>query len=275
MRYYNKDWVPQTDTGGRSGNVFLAILCTLVLAAIAVVVVWAFPAFSARGLDETTVFIQAELPDGTVSQGSGSVISPRGYIITNRHVVFTEDGRKAEKITVWLRSGTSQRREFPTAQLKASSEEPPNKGDISTLWRDWAVLKIDQEPTHPYPYIRIGDPLRLKQGDPVSAAGFPLGSKAAPGKYGPVFSLDRGVLKRPLSGDTESAVVLVVSTKFDPGISGGPVCNSHGELVGIATPVPALFNPQALAVLETGENCAIPAHLLNEKVWTLYAGPAH
>jgi serine protease Do len=99
------------------------------------------------------------------AMGSGVIVDPDGYIITNAHVV---EGAQRVRVVVSPAGSSSQ--------MEASSHQPPQILDASTLGRhqtaDLALLKI--EATH-MPFISIRDNLRVRQGELVFAIGSPEG----------------------------------------------------------------------------------------------------
>ncbi len=157
--------------------------------------------------------------------GSGSIISPEGYILTNNHVV-----EGAEFIKVSLKSG-----EEVEATLIGT--------DPST---DLAVIKIDPIPN--LPVAELGDSDSLKVGQKAIAIGNP-------------FSLDRTITTGVISAlgrtlDSEKGDILVgliqTDASINPGNSGGPLVNSKGEIVGVNT---AIISPAGGSV---GIGFAIP-----------------
>lgn len=95
-----------------------------------------------RDLKMATVLIRVDTNgDGKPeAEGSGFFISPRGYVLTNRHVLYPKAGVKPQRIEVLYRSG-SPRRQILEATLEKSGE-----GAISTsslaIRNDWAVLRV-------------------------------------------------------------------------------------------------------------------------------------
>jgi serine protease Do len=158
-----------------------------------------------------------ELPEGEFkvpSLGSGFVISPDGYIVTNNHVV--ED---VDKITVVFLDG---------AELPASVVGRDPKTDI-------ALIKV--EAPRPLTALPLGDSNRLRAGDWVLAIGNPFGlSHTVTG--GIVSALGRNIQQGPYDDfiQTDAAI--------NPGNSGGPLLNLQGEVIGINTAI----NPRANTV---------------------------
>jgi serine protease Do len=135
-------------------------------------------------------------------EGSGFVISPDGYILTNAHVV---DG--AREVTVRM----TDRREY---RAKVVGQ------DART---DVAVLKIDAKGL---PTVRIGSPAGLKAGEWVIAIGSPFGFDN---------SVTAGIVSataRTLQGDAYTPFIQT-DVAVNPGNSGGPLFNLRGEVIGI------------------------------------------
>lgn len=147
------------------------------------------------------------MPEGAPSrprrgQGSGFIVSPDGYILTNTHVV---DG--VDEVTVKL----SDRREF-RAKVVGSDE----KSDV-------ALLKID---ARNLPTVTIGDPARLKVGEWVLAIGAPFGFEN---------SVTAGIVSAKGRALPQESYTPFIQTDVavNPGNSGGPLFNMRGEVVGI------------------------------------------
>ncbi len=138
--------------------------------------------------------------------GSGFIVDPEGYLITNYHVV---EGATA----VEVRLGE---REY-TAEVKGT--------DPST---DLALLKI--KPSGPLPYLELGDSDRLRVGEWVMAIGNPLSLESSV-SVGVVSAKGRQI------GITERSFENFIQTDaaINRGNSGGPLVNLRGEVVGIAT----------------------------------------
>ncbi|GAB2502192.1 DegQ family serine endoprotease [Pseudoxanthomonas sangjuensis] len=140
---------------------------------------------------------------GGVSSGSGFIISPDGYVLTNHHVI---DG--ADTVTVKL----SDRRE-----LKAKVIGSDQQYDV-------ALLKIDASNL---PSIRIGNSNTLKPGQWVVAIGSPFGLD---------HSVTAGVVSavgRSTGNDQRYVPFIQTDVAINPGNSGGPLLNTSGEVVGI------------------------------------------
>ncbi len=136
------------------------------------------------------------------SLGSGFIISPDGYILTNAHVVDA-----AEEVLVKL---TDKR------ELKAKVIGADKRTDI-------ALLKIDAKNL---PVVNLGDPAKLRVGEWVAAIGSP---------YGFENSVTAGIVSakgRSLPGDNFVSFIQT-DVAVNPGNSGGPLFNLRGEVVGV------------------------------------------
>lgn len=140
------------------------------------------------------------------SLGSGVVINPEGYILTNEHVVA-----RATRIKVTL----IDKREFPARLIGA---------DIRS---DLAIIKIDSK--EPLPHIEMGRSDDLMIGETVLAIGNPYGLQHTV-TTGIISALNRTIRAR------ENLVYqdfIQVDASINPGNSGGPLLNINGELIGI------------------------------------------
>ncbi|MBK7926996.1 MAG: DegQ family serine endoprotease [Bryobacterales bacterium] len=157
--------------------------------------------------------------------GSGVIVSPDGYLLTNSHVV-----NKASQIKVLL----SDRREF-TARLIGE--------DTKT---DLAVLKIDATNL---PTVTFADSARVRVGDYSLAIGNPFGVGQTV-TMGIVSATARGGL-----GIEEYEDFIQTDAAINPGNSGGALVNANGDLIGINT---AILSPTGG---NNGVGFAIPSNL--------------
>ncbi|HEX8810446.1 MAG TPA: Do family serine endopeptidase [Terracidiphilus sp.] len=141
--------------------------------------------------------------------GSGVIISPDGYIVTNNHVV-----NNATQVKVTLHD-----RRVLNAKVVG----------VDKL-TDLAVIKVD---ARDLPAIAWGDSTKLQPGQTVLAFGSPFGSLQ--------FSVTRGIVSavnrpNPYRDDARKpGAYIQTDAAINPGNSGGPLVNAHGELVGINT----------------------------------------
>jgi serine protease Do len=162
--------------------------------------------------------------------GSGVIISPDGYIVTNNHVV---DGAMQMRVTL------SDRRVL-TAKLVG----------VDKL-TDLAVVKVD---AHDLPSIAWGDSAKLKPGQTVLAFGSPFGYFQNSVTRGIVSAVNRD---NPYKDDARKpGGYIQTDAAINPGNSGGALVNAHGELVGINTFI--ISNSGSFA----GAGFAIPSQIV-------------
>ncbi len=140
-------------------------------------------------------------------QGSGFVISPDGYILTNNHVVAD-----ADTVKVQMENGQEY-----TAKIIGT--DPPS---------DLAVIKIEQTDL---PFLKLGDSENLEVGDWVLAVGNPFGLS---------HTLTAGIVSakgRSGIGLNDYENFIQTDAAINPGNSGGPLVNLNGEVVGINTAI--------------------------------------
>ncbi len=144
--------------------------------------------------------------------GSGVIIDPQGYILTNEHVI-----NDADKIKVTLSDG----REF-----KGEVKERDPRSDL-------AVIKIN---ANNLPVATLGDSDNLKIGQWVVAIGNPFGfalqNPEPTVTVGVISALHRS-LGRVMSRDRDYNNLIQTDAAINPGNSGGPLVNLKGEIVGI------------------------------------------
>jgi serine protease Do len=159
-------------------------------------------------------FFGQMLPQGRIPQqqyqhgiGSGVIISPDGYILTNNHVIA---GAVSMKVTL-------HDRRILNAHLVGTDK-----------LTDVAVIKVD---ARDLPAIAWGDSARLEPGQTVLAFGSPFGYLRDSVTRGIVSAVDR---PNPFSGDPRRPGGFIqTDAAINPGNSGGALVNAHGELVGI------------------------------------------
>lgn len=136
------------------------------------------------------------------SFGSGFIISKDGYVLTNNHVVADSD-----KVVIRL----NDRRELE-AEVIGTDERT-----------DVALLKIKADDL---PWVKIGNPDKLKVGQPVLAIGSPFGFD---------YSATAGIVSAKSRALPNESYVPFIQTDvaINPGNSGGPLFNADGEVIGI------------------------------------------
>jgi serine protease Do len=161
----------------------------------------------------------------STSLGSGFIIDPTGYIVTNNHVVSD-----AEEVTVRLHDDTN---------LKAEIVGRDEKTDL-------ALLKV--EARKPLPFVKWGDSDAIRIGDWVVAIGNPFGLGGSV-TAGIVSARQREINAGPYDDFIQT------DASINKGNSGGPMFNMSGEVIGINT---AIFSPSGGSV---GIGFAVPSAL--------------
>jgi S1-C subfamily serine protease len=176
--------------------------------------------------------------------GSGVVIAPDGYVLTNAHVV---DG--AGRIEVALHDGKT-------------IEARPVGGDRGT---DLAVVRL---PASSLPFVKIDGERELLRGQLVVAIGNPLGFES---------TVSAGVVSatgRSLRGVDGRLVENLVqhTAPLNPGNSGGPLVDFRGHLVGVNTAIIAFAQGMSFAIPSETVNWVVPKILADGRVRRAYLG---
>ncbi|MCU0303636.1 MAG: trypsin-like peptidase domain-containing protein [Thermoanaerobaculales bacterium] len=151
--------------------------------------------------------VQVRTPIGL---GSGFVIHPSGYVVTNQHVI---SGEHQISITLYRRT-EHELEQIHFEHVRIVALDP---------WVDLALLKIEDGGGHDFATAPLGDVDTLHQGQPVFAVGSPLG-------------LDRSVSEGIISLTDRLAggrLLIQTTAEVNPGNSGGPLFNLRGEVVGV------------------------------------------
>jgi len=161
--------------------------------------------------------------------GSGTTIDPKGYILTNNHVVGG-----AEKIAVTLWNG-----EILEGTLAGSCTV-----------HDIAVVKVDREGL---PAAELGDSDKLRVGERVYAIGNPFGLAGGPSVTSGVVS----AVKRTIESESDMLENLVqTDAAINPGNSGGPLVNLEGKVVAINTAIVPFAQGIGFAIpINSAKNC--------------------
>lgn len=163
-------------------------------------------------------------PDVRVrAAGSGFIIDPAGYIVTNNHVT-----KGANDITVVLNDGT---------KLPATLKGSDSKTDL-------ALLKVDTD--KPLPWVKFGDSEKVRPGDWVVAIGNPFGLGGTV-TTGIVSARGRDIHSGPYDD------YLQIDAAINSGNSGGPLFDTNGNVIGVNT---AIYSPNGGNV---GIGFAIPS----------------
>jgi serine protease Do len=177
------------------------------------------------------------------SLGSGVIVDPKGYILTNRHVV-----EKADRIRVKLQDEPAG---APGHDAKVIGMDQET---------DLAVIKIDVD--HPLPAAKLGNSDGLQVGDWVLAIGSPFGLQETV-TAGIVSAKGRNIVP-----NRQFQSFIQTDAAINPGNSGGPLVNMAGEVVGINTAI--LTETSSYA----GVGFAMPSKTVAE-VYNQLIGPEH
>ena len=186
---------------------------------------------SARVLP-SVVSIETMSSDGG-STGSGFVIDPNGYLLTNNHVVAG-----ALTIKVMLNDG----REF-AAKILGRDES-----------YDLAVLKISATGLNA---LQFGDSDKVQVGDPVIAIGSPLGLSGTV-TQGIISAKNRPVTAGDNNSSTSFISALQTDAAINPGNSGGPLVDATGAVIGVNSAIASLGNAGSSQAGSIGLGFAIP-----------------
>jgi serine protease Do len=185
--------------------------------------------------------------------GSGFIVDPRGYIITNNHVVD-----KADKIYV---------------KLSSDPDDSGDPGRVATVVgvdkdTDIAVIKIDTK--EPLPTIKLGNSDGAQVGDWVLAIGSPFTlSKTV--TAGIISAKNRSIVDEGnASGVSQTQFQRFIQTDaaINPGNSGGPLVDMAGQVVGMNT---AIYT-QSMG--SQGVGFAMPSNII-ANIYNMLIGPEH
>src|SRR3984957_14022342 len=176
------------------------------------------------------------------SLGSGVIVDPKGFIVTNRHVV-----EKADRIRVRLQDDP------PGVQHDAKVIGVDQETDL-------AVIKIDLDRS--VPTAKIGNSDSMQVGDWVLAIGSP---------FGQVGTVTAGIVSakgRDIVPGRQFQTFIQTDAAINPGNSGGPLVNMNGEVIGINTAILSETNAYA------GVGFALPSKTVVD-VYNQLTGPEH
>jgi serine protease Do len=199
-----------------------------------------------RGASLEDLFALSPAQSRVNGMGTGLVIDPRGYIITNQHVVD-----EVNSLRIRLADGTSA----PARVLGRDTES------------DLALIKIDV--SHPLPTIPLGTSSDLMVGEPAIAIGNAYGYEHTV-TVGHVSAIGRDVT---LNKEMAYKQLIQTDAAINPGNSGGPLVNVYGELIGVnvairagaqnigfAIPVDTMIRVAAALMANQSRRGGAPAH---------------
>ena len=176
------------------------------------------------------------------SLGSGVIVDPKGYIVTNRHVV-----EKADRVRVRFQDDP------PGVQHDAKVIGTDQETDL-------AVIKVDVDRS--LPTAKMGNSDSMQVGDWVLAVGSPFGLSE---------TVTAGIVSakgRDIVPGRQFQTFIQTDAAINPGNSGGPLVNMNGEVIGINTAILSETNAYA------GVGFALPSKTVVE-VYNQLTGPEH
>jgi len=166
--------------------------------------------------------------------GSGVIVDPKGYIVTNNHVI---EGATRLRVTIG-----------------GNPEEYIAKVIGTDSYADIAVIKIDGD--KPFPYAKIGNSQNMKVGDWVVAIGSPFGLEQT--MTAGIISATGRTFAGVRGGPSEFSDYLQTDASINQGNSGGPLVNMNSEVVGINSFISTGSNFNAG---NAGIGFAVPSHI--------------
>ncbi len=180
----------------------------------------------------------------TGSLGSGFIISPDGYVVTNNHLIASASGTgTVDSVVVTL----TDRKEYPA---RIVGRDPAS---------DLALLKVEGKNL---PFVNFGDSSRVRVGDWVLAIGNPYGLNGTV-TAGIISALHRGI-----TGAGAYDRYIQTDASINMGNSGGPMFDMMGNVIGVNS---ALISPTGASV---GIGLAIPAEAAKPVIDALRRGQA-
>ena len=159
-------------------------------------------------------------PNGGASQGSGFVVSPQGYVLTNSHVITNaggdtagSDARAAQQVFVEFQDG----------------ERVPAQVVGFDLFDDVGVLRVEPG-RHRLVPLPLGDSASVVVGEPVAAIGSPFGAENSLA-VGVVSATERSI--SALTSDYRLVDAIQTDAPINRGNSGGPLLDARGRVIGI------------------------------------------
>jgi len=172
-----------------------------------------------------------EKHDVDLATGSGFVVTPSGYVITNAHVIAGGD------VTPRGRSDVRMTMEVRRVDVLLPSDAGGRAAEASVVAvdpdLDLAVLAVNGE----LPFLQLGDSDALDRSQPITVWGYPFGGRlelgrSAPGTV-PRVSTTRGSIGAVRTDDAGAPRYLQTDAAVNPGNSGGPMIDAEGFVVGV------------------------------------------
>jgi S1-C subfamily serine protease len=175
--------------------------------------------YASRSAGVVTIFAQygKDPASATVAQGSGFVVSPKGYILTNSHVI-TNAGESAS-----VHAADRVYIEF------SDRDRAPAKIVGWDVFDDVGLVKIDPS-DHAVKPVPLGDSAAVAVGEPVAAIGSPFGNEDSLG-VGVVSATHRSI--ESLTSNYSLVDAIQTDAPINHGNSGGPLFDARGRVIGI------------------------------------------
>jgi S1-C subfamily serine protease len=174
-----------------------------------------------------------------IGTGSGFVVSPHGYVLTNEHVISNTEfavtsGPRKARITLKV---SSIQVCLPAAVARARGDASPCYNATvhsSDAALDLAVLFVAAD----LPYVALGDSDAVRSGQAVDALGYPFGRQLEVGRVAapdlvPEVSTSPSTISALRSGDAGDRRAVQINGTVNPGNSGGPLVDQDGYAVGV------------------------------------------
>jgi S1-C subfamily serine protease len=174
----------------------------------------------AAGVVTIYALFEGDTTEDSAAQGSGFVVSDKGYILTNSHVITTAgEAAPNEKVeaakTVYVQFHDLER--VPADVVGWD------------VYDDVGVLRVAPA-DHPVSPVPLGDSSRVEVGEPVAAIGSPFGQESSL-SVGVVAATERSI--EALTSDYNLIDAIQTDAPINRGNSGGPMFNARGEVIGI------------------------------------------
>lgn len=177
----------------------------------------------AAAINTNDVLAKSNAPPGVIGNGSGFVVSPDGYIITNRHVV--EDKNRIFRV-----------------RFDDGTEKPAEVAAIDTDY-DIAMLRIKAEA--PLPYLKLADANLPNPGAKCLVLGFPAAS---------LMDFKMQVTSGEISSvDEHDPYQVTLSANTTHGNSGGPIVDRDDNVIGILSAGTTIYNATYLKAISAGQ----------------------
>jgi serine protease Do len=195
----------------------------------------------------SVAFITSKIEGQTIGGGTGIVMSADGYVVTNAHVIQTQQpvydspsGSQQNPFSMFgFGFGNSYRLEVVNADdisVSINDAEGNSKDYAAKIigvdtTTDLAVLKIDAQGLTP---AKVGDSSKLQIGEECYTLGYPLGVGLS-ASDGIISGLDRDIGIEMQNGQSQSIALIQTTAAINPGNSGGPLIDAGGNVVGITS----------------------------------------